>query len=295
VSAVQATDAREAAPAKVNLALHVRRRREDGYHDIESIFAFTDAGDRLSCTIQPADQVCFGLEITGPFAEELTAAPSNLVLTAARALHAHAGARVAPGRYLLHLDKRLPVASGIGGGSADAAAALRLLNRSWGLSLSLDELTAVGAGIGSDVPACVHSRTLFASGRGELLRPLAPVVPPRWLLLVNPGIAVETGPVFAGWDGHDRGPLTVADGDDPPEVARYARNDLQPGACRRHPIIAEALDLLASLPGARLARMSGSGATCFALFDKSPACSDAAAAVRRLKPCWWVCGTHMLP
>ncbi len=268
---IAAEDAREPAPAKLNLALHVRGRRPDGYHDLETLFAFTDFGDLL--TARPAAD--WSLAVEGPTAPAVGPLADNLVLRAARAFEA---ATTAGRRYAFHLDKRIPVAAGLGGGSADAGAALRLLNRLAGGPLSPSALESLGAMLGADVPACVRSRTAIGRGLGERLAP-GPDLAGTPVLLANPGVAVPTGPVFAGWDGIDRGPL----GPD----WQDARNDLAPPAIALQPVIARLLDWLGGLPGARLARMSGSGATCFALFD---------GAVPDVRPPagWWVQPARLL-
>ena len=253
----------EVALAKLNLALHVRRRRPDGYHALETLFAFTDFGDTL--TAEPADALT--LTVTGETALALAAEPDNLVLRAARALAPGLGAR-------LVLTKRIPVAAGLGGGSADAAAALRLLSRLWEVEA---DLFAIAERLGSDVPACLLGRAARGEGRGEQLTPV-----PDWrltgtpVLLVNPRVAVPTGPVFAAWDGDDRGPL----GDD----ALAGRNDLETPAIGIAPVIADVLARLRA-GGPMLARMSGSGATCFALYADAAA-RDAAAAA--MPGAWWV-------
>jgi 4-diphosphocytidyl-2-C-methyl-D-erythritol kinase len=185
----------ELAPAKINLALHVRERTGDGYHRLETIFAFARDGDRLS--VAPAETL--SLRITGPFAAGLSSGPDNLVLRAAEALRAAAGVR--PGAALT-LDKRLPVASGIGGGSADAAAALRLLSRFWDVNT---DLTPLAAALGSDVPACLVGVPVRGEGRGDQLTAVpAAGLSGLPLLLINPGVAMPTGPVFAAWDGAER-------------------------------------------------------------------------------------------
>lgn len=269
---------RETAYAKVNLALHVRERMADGYHRIETVFAFCEDGDVLAV----AEGEGVELEITGPFARSLTAGDANLVLRAARALaeryEVRAGAR-------LTLDKRLPVAAGIGGGSADAAAALRLLNRWWRLGIPETELLDIAAGLGADVPACVLSRTARGEGRGDSLTAIAtPDLPGTPLLLVNPGIPLATAEVFRAWDGIDRG--TLADW-------RQGRNDLQPMAAALVPEIGQ---VLAALGGtARIARMSGSGATCFGLYASA---SDRDAAARRIAAehsGWWLLPSRLRP
>lgn len=263
----------ETAYAKINLALHVRAREADGYHRIETLFAFAEDGDLLRA--EEADGL--SLEITGPFAGALGNGPDNLVLRAAEALGAGRGAA-------LTLDKRLPIASGIGGGSADAAAALRLLRRLWSLDVSDEALAGIGAGLGADVPACVYSRLLRGDGRGDRLVPAGEEWSATPLLLVNPGVAVPTGAVFRGWDGVDRGPLG-----DPLE----GRNDLEGPALAIAPVIAEVLKALRDAPGVLLSRMSGSGATSFALFANEAARDAAADALRSAQPDWWQLATRL--
>jgi 4-diphosphocytidyl-2-C-methyl-D-erythritol kinase len=261
----------EHAPAKINLALHVRRRRPDGYHDLETLFAFTRFGDLLTAR-EDAD---WSLAVDGPTAAAAGPLEQNLVLWAAHAFAAATGSRV---RYAFRLTKRIPVAAGLGGGSADAGAALRLLNRLAGSPLSEMDLELIGAGLGADVPACVRSRTAVGAGVGEALSP-GPDLAGQTLLLVNPQVPVPTGPVFRAWDGIDHGPL----GTD----WRSARNDLEPAAIALQPVIADVLAWLRALPGANFARMSGSGATCFALFDR---------AVPQVSPPqgWWAVPTELL-
>jgi 4-diphosphocytidyl-2-C-methyl-D-erythritol kinase len=256
----------EPAPAKLNLALHVRRRRADGRHDIETIFAFCTDGDRL----QAGSGQGLALTIAGPFAEGLSAGEDNLVIRAARAL---ADAAQIPADAALHLTKNLPVASGIGGGSADAAAALRLLTRLWGLDPAY--ASAVASTLGSDVPACLLSMTARGSGAGDDLALEDAGIADTPVLLVSPRQPLSTGAVFAGWDGTDHGPLAHW---------RDGRNDLEPAARALVPAISAVLDWLGARPGVTTARMSGSGATCFALFDDEAARDRAAAAV---PPDWW--------
>lgn len=275
---------REIAYAKINLALHVRAREADGYHRIETLFAFAADGDVL--TARPAPDL--SLDITGPFGAALASEPDNLILRAARALRAATG--ISDGAHML-LDKRLPVASGIGGGSADAAAALRLLKRLWGLSIDDAALHDLARPLGADVPACLLSRTCRGEGRGDDLVPLdAPQLRAMPLLLVNPGVAVSTASIFRAWDGIDRGALERGD---PLRIAQTARNDLERLACALAPVINEVLALLRQQAGVHLTRMSGSGATCFALFDQ-PAARDAAAhAIAQARPDWWQLSTEL--
>jgi 4-diphosphocytidyl-2-C-methyl-D-erythritol kinase len=259
----------ETAFAKINLALHVRERMADGYHRIETIFAFAEDGDRL--TVAESDRL--ELAVSGPFAADLAADDDNLVLRAARALRERYD--VARGARLT-LDKHLPVASGIGGGSADAAAALRLLARWWETGAHEDDLLALAAPLGADVPACLLSRSARGTGRGDALEPLADEgLSGRPILLVNPLLPVPTALVFQGWDGVDRGPLGSW---------RDGRNDLEPAAR----LIAPEIDaVLATLAGAETARMSGSGATCFGLYATESARDAAAEGVAALNPGWW--------
>ena len=262
----------EPAPAKLNLALHVRGKRPDGRHSLETIFAFCTDGDRLEA--EEAGEL--SLSIGGPFARGLSTS-DNLVLRAAGALRESvgidAGAR-------LHLTKNLPVASGIGGGSADAAAALRLLTRLWGVDPR--HAVDVAPTIGSDVPACLLSLSARGTEAGDQLELVQdPSISGTPVLLVNPAIPLSTGSVFAAWDGIDRGPLSDW---------RDGRNDLEPPALQRAPVIGEVLQWLRAQPQANLVRMSGSGATCFALFD-SEAGRDAAADACPSN--WWHLATFL--
>ena len=279
---------RLAARAKINLYLHVVGRRADGYHLLDSLIAFAEFGDWL--TLAAAD----GLELSlrGPGAaaleQSLPAPEENLVLRAAEMLRRAGGRRGAA----LALEKHLPTAAGIGGGSSDAAAALVGLARLWRLDIAADELARLGLGLGADVPACLgQPAPVFAGGIGEALAP-APRLPPAGLLLVNPGIALPTPAVFrvraGGWSRPAR--FEEAPGD----AARLAgllaerRNDLEPAAISLVPEIGRVLAALRVLPGALLARMSGSGATCFGLFASEAAARAGAAAVAARNPNWWV-------
>jgi len=262
----------ETAPAKINLALHVRERMPDGYHRLETIFAFADDGDRLS--VEPDNAL--SLTIEGPFANGLSAGPDNLVVRAAEALRQAGG--ISRGASL-RLEKNLPVASGIGGGSADAAAALRLLAKFWGTDVSMEPIARE---LGADVPACFVGCTVRGQGRGEVLAPVeASALSGMPLLLVNPGVAMPTGPVFAAWDGVDRGPL---DEGDPLRAAIAGRNDLEAPAIWLCPVIGELIAWLSDQPGIVLARMSGSGATCFALFETRQQLARAGEQARRTWP-----------
>lgn len=270
----------EAAPAKINLALHVRRRRADGYHELETLFAFARDGDVITVEVDEVDKFA----IFGPFAAELAGAGDNLVTRAAARFVERFGVAQA---HRIVLDKRLPIASGIGGGSADAAATLRALARLHGVALDDPGLFAIAEQIGADVPACLLGRTTLGTGKGETLQPLdglsgAPMV------LINPGVAVSTAPVFAGWDGIDRGGLP--DGDLLAR-ARAGRNDLEPPARALAPVIGEVRDVLDAAPGLLLGRMSGSGATCFGLFASAEDAAAAAAQAERRG--WWTLATAL--
>lgn len=276
----------ETAHAKINLALHVRGRRDDGYHELESLFVFAEDGDRL--TGEASEDGAIALSIDGPFGEALQADADNLVIRAARALQSYLGQQQGAS---LRLTKHLPVASGIGGGSADAAATLRLLVRLWDGRIAVDELAGLALDLGSDVPACVPSVTQWVGGRGERLESrVVPGLAGRPFLLVNPGVAVSTGQVFAGWDRIDRGPL---DADSLDALIAHGRNDLQYAAIAIAPVIADTLSVLRACDGVRLARMSGSGATCFALFDDMAQATAAEQAVKRDHPDWWTMASRI--
>jgi 4-diphosphocytidyl-2-C-methyl-D-erythritol kinase len=271
----------EQAPAKVNLYLHVTGRRADGYHLLDSLAVFPAVCDTLRVT--PAEALSLTLE--GRFGALLRAEPDNLVLRAARALAEAAG--IAP-RARMVLTKNLPVASGIGGGSADAAAALRGLARLWGVAPAC---MALAARLGADVPACLAATPARMGGVGEVLSP-APALPPCWLVLINPGVAVATPAVFRARVGGFSTPAALPAGwpDFAAMVADLARlaNDLESPAISVQPAIAEVLTALRAQPGCALARMSGSGATCFGLFGRAAAAAAAAAALAR--PGWWSWG-----
>ncbi|MCF8708006.1 4-(cytidine 5'-diphospho)-2-C-methyl-D-erythritol kinase [Rhizorhapis sp. SPR117] len=275
----------ETAYAKINLALHVRARRADGFHQIESLFAFAEHGDVVSASVREDGDL--SLIIDGPFARDLNAGPDNLVLRAARILKRRFD--VAWGADI-HLVKNLPVASGIGGGSADAAAALRLLSRLWGLDSAVDMLP-LAAELGSDVPACFVSRTLMGTGRGEELE-LREIdgLSGMPLLLVNPRVSLSTAAVFTGWDQQDRGALIASNLSN---ILLQARNDLQSPAMALVPQIADVLAVLEGLEGLLLARMSGSGATCFALLHDEYALNKAAAELKSTQPGWWTMASKL--
>lgn len=279
----------EAAPAKINLALHVTGRRDDGYHLLESLTVFTRFGDRLQAF--PSDED--GFSVSGRYAEDAPADGGNLVLKARDALRAATRVHDTP-PVTIALEKNLPVASGIGGGSSDAAAALRLLARLWNLDISGAELARIGLSLGADVPMCLAARPLVARGVGEDVATL-PSFPPLGLVLVNPGVAVSTPQVFAGLRKRDNPPL--------PPLSRHldfhslrnwletTRNDLEPAAGEIQPAIGAALRALRKAD-AGFARMSGSGATCFGLFETGNVAKRAAAAIRARHPDWFVAATR---
>jgi 4-diphosphocytidyl-2-C-methyl-D-erythritol kinase len=276
----------EQAPAKVNLSLRVTGRRPDGYHELDSCVVFTEWADRL--LIVAGDRL--DLELTGPFAPALADQVDNLVIRAARRLAAHAGR--APDVRLI-LDKRIPVAAGLGGGSADAAAALRGLNRLWDLGLASSELLTLALELGADVPVCLLGRPARMRGIGERIEAIA--VPALDLVLANPRRAVATARVFAGLGaagspGPPAAPLPAGRAD-LLDWLRTSGNDLEAPARRLLPPIEEVIAALAAQPDCRLARMSGSGATCFGVFDDPRTAARAAAALGRARPGWWVVAT----
>jgi 4-diphosphocytidyl-2-C-methyl-D-erythritol kinase len=275
------------APAKINLYLHVLGRRADGYHLLDSLVVFADVGDRIEVRVDDG----LSLSIDGPFADAISAGDDNLVMRAARAL-AEVAAR--PPAVAIRLDKRLPVAAGIGGGSADAAATLRALVRLWALDIDSDALDRLALSMGADVPMCLHARPVFVGGIGEKIQP-APNIPACGLVLVNPRLALPTPQVFAHRDGpfslSGRFAEPVPDGRALAEVLRGRRNDLSEAAIAILPTVATVLDALDVAPGVKLARMSGSGATCFGLCDNHAAAADAARCLRERHPGWWVVET----
>jgi 4-diphosphocytidyl-2-C-methyl-D-erythritol kinase len=278
------------APAKLNLFLHVTGRRPDGYHLLDSLVAFTEVGDRI--TARHADSL--SLFVTGPFAGALTGEADNLVLRAARLLAEEAGRTPVAA---LTLEKNLPVAAGIGGGSADAAATLRALVRLWGLALSADRLSALGLQLGADVPACLLDRPCRLTGIGERLAPL-PSLPALPVLLVNPGVPLSTPAVFRARMG-DFGMAAPAILPEEPaallDMLRAQRNDLTDAARTLVPQIGAVLSRLEALPGCRLARLSGSGPTCFALMRDAESAATGALALQTEQPGWWVRATRLRP
>lgn len=279
---------RGAAPAKLNLYLHVVGRRDDGYHLLDTLFAFTVFGDELAVERTTAPDS--DLEIDGPFAAGLSGGADNLVLRAARALSADRAAR-------LVLTKNLPVASGLGGGSADGGAALRLLLQLWNLSPSVGTLRDLTRRLGADVPACFAGACCFAGGVGDQLSP-APTLPPAGIVLINPRVALPTPAAFVRRSGafsqSARFDTAHANARDLAVALRERRNDLTPGAVTLVPVIAVILAALDSSEGCHLARMSGSGATCFGIYDDATSASRAADSLRMRHPHWWVVATELL-
>ena len=280
----------EPARAKINLFLHVTGRRPDGYHTLRSLVVFADAAD----TVTAERSEMLSLSLAGPFGDLLDAGGDNLVLRAALALQDRAFARTGrrPGAALL-LTKRLPVASGIGGGSADAAASLRALDRLWGLGTPDPEMEALALSLGADVPVCLGSRARMMGGIGDRLED-APALPPFWLVLANPMRGLETRAVFgARAPTPPSPPVTIPDrfasaADLAGWLARETRNDLADAARSLMPEIGRIETALAALPGALHTGMSGSGATCFALFGDGKTAAEGARTLRASERGWWV-------
>ena len=277
------------APAKINLFLHVTGRRPDGYHELESLVAFAAVHDRIE--VWPEEGLRF--EIDGPFANALSAGSENLAVEAARALAAELG--VAPAARI-RLHKALPVAAGIGGGSADAAATLRALSALWRLSVPADRLAALALDLGADVSICLFGRPGIVRGIGERIAP-APALPAVPMVLANPTVPLATAAVFAAREGPFSEPVPF---DEEPgdaaalaEALRETRNDLAPAAESICPEIRVVLDAIRATPSCLLARLSGSGPTCFGLFPTQDAATLAAQRIAAARPGWWVCPTHL--
>jgi 4-diphosphocytidyl-2-C-methyl-D-erythritol kinase len=284
LAAAEVMRVRAFAPAKVNLYLHVIGRRADGYHLLDSLVAFADVGD----CIVAEEATDFSLEVSGPEAGALTAAgEDNLVLRAARLLAAHTG--ISTGAAL-HLEKRLPVAAGIGGGSSDAAATMRALRDLWRIAVDDATLRALAAGLGADVPACISGCAVWVGGIGERIE-LAVALPKAGILFANPRRNLPTAAVFAARRGSFGQPgrfgQMPADAAGLGQILMRRRNDLTDAAIGLVPEIATVLARLATLPGALLARMSGSGATCFALFGDCYEAESAGKIFLAAEPLWW--------
>lgn len=278
------------APAKVNLFLHVGGPDREGYHPISSLMVFADVGDRVN--IQPSDAPAF--EACGPFGDQIPAGGDNLAVRAAQAFHRRLGGPVPP--YRLILEKHLPIAAGLGGGSSDAGAALKLLRDALAPTLSDDVLEPLAASLGADGAACLRARALIAQGRGEQLTP-APSLPELNAVLVNPGAPSPTGAVYRAYDAdvHPEGaqcPFMPDHLESAEETAAWlavaTRNDLEAPAVRLEPRIGEVLDVLRAEPESLLVRMSGSGATCFALCASDIEAEGLAERLESMRPDWWV-------
>lgn len=283
----------EPAPAKINLALHVTGRRADGYHDLESLVVFADVADELTAVPAARDS----LRIEGPFGSGLAAGETNLVMRAVAAFR-KAWPGHSPDALAFELKKNLPVAAGLGGGSADAAAALRLLAAAGPTPIAIEDLLALGAGLGSDVPACLLSRPLIMRGVGERLSVL-PDFPAYHVVLVNPLIPVATAETFRRLQNRENPPLPAL----PDPLTRPAqlalwlaetRNDLEPPAMELVPVIATLVDALARAPGCVLARMSGSGASVFGLFGSGAQAHQAAHDLRQTASGSWVAAAPLI-
>lgn len=281
----------EPAPAKVNLALHVTGRRRDGYHLLDTLVVFTEAGDSVRVATRPRDE----FTIHGRFGGGLSANADNLVPRARelfRKMHPEGGQTAVS----IVLDKNLPVASGVGGGSSDAAATLRALHRLHGMAADDTKLAEAALALGADLPMCLAARTLRAQGVGEIIEPVRGW-PSLDLVLVNPGVAVATPSVFAGLDQRENPPLPeLPERPDSAAILSWlesSRNDLEASALSVAPVIGEALGALRS-SGAALARMSGSGATCFGLFTSQEAARRAAEKIAAAQPSWYVEATRTI-
>ena len=283
---------RAAAPAKLNLYLHVTGKRADGYHELDSLAVFASRHDTVA--VAPADGL--SLSVDGPFASALHAAMEgdNIMLRAARAL---ADAARVPPRAAITLTKNLPVAAGIGGGSADAAATLGLLVQLWGTALGEEAMGALALSLGADVPVCRFGRAAFMGGIGEKLD-ASPALPPVALVLVNPNRPLATKDVFRArtepFSPSGRFATTPADAAALAALLRARRNDLEAPAIRLMPEVGAVLAALSRQPGCLLARMSGSGATCFGLFADDGAAGAAAAAIKRAQPGWWADASRLV-
>lgn len=285
------------APAKINLFLHVGPVRPDGLHELFSLFVFADGGDRLTAALAPR----LSLDVEGPFAAALAGSPQeeNLVWRAGNALGALCGGDARKGAAIV-LEKNLPVAAGVGGGSADAAAALRLLTDLWDAPASEEALRDLAFSLGADVPACLSAAPVYVAGAGEKVMP-GPSLPPLWTALVNPGVATPTGPVFQAFDrAHPdpetptmpAAPFAFSDVGAVRSFLQTTRNDLEPHAIAAAPVIADVLGFLCETNDVICARMSGSGATCFGLYPTASDAQNAASAARDKG--WWSMSAEIL-
>lgn len=283
----------ETAPAKVNLALHVTGRRADGFHTLHTLCVFTELGDQLSARPANEDR----LTVSGPFADDLPVGRSNLVVRTIEKFRARFPGHI-EGGVSIHLEKHLPVAAGLGGGSADAAAVLRILARMGAAPVPDAELFALAATLGADVPMCLYSRTCEVLGIGERIKPVT-AFPPVHLVLVNPMAPVSTADVFRRLETRENPPMPPL----PEALDRAAmlslwlsdtRNDLEPPAIAIAPAIAGVIETIAATAGCALARMSGSGATCFGLYGSAAAAHQAAHDLREKLSGYWVAATPVV-
>ncbi|TPN40939.1 4-(cytidine 5'-diphospho)-2-C-methyl-D-erythritol kinase [Mesorhizobium sp. B2-3-3] len=279
------------AHAKINLALHITGRRPDGYHLIESLAVFTRFGDRVEIALADSD----GFIVSGRYAPAVPLDDSNLVLKARDALRKSAGTKGTP-PVAIRLEKNLPVASGVGGGSSDAAAALRGLAQTWGLDIDGAELARIGLSLGADIPMCLAAKPLVARGIGDDLS-MVPDFSALGLVLVNPGTPLPTANVFAALSRRDNEPLPPLprsiDFHSLRNWLEVTRNDLEPAAVAMQPAIGRALSWL-NKAGSGFSRMSGSGATCFGLFETGNVAKRAAAEIRSRQPDWFVAATRSM-
>lgn len=283
------------APAKINLFLHIIGRRSDNYHLLESIFAFTEFGDRLS--FAPSDNIT--LKISGPFAGPLNNPlnKDNLIIRAANLLQKKAV--ISRGAHI-ELSKQIPISAGIGGGSADAAATLQGLNKLWELNLTLDELAELAILLGADVPACLYHQPVFVQGIGELITPLQSSLPYQWVVLVNPMMPLSTPAVFKQYYqvgcsfSHQLNNVQSADSSKLLDLLNNTTNDLEHSALSLLPMIQTILDNLKNQEGVLLTRMSGSGPTCFAFFASEISAKKATQALKDIFPSFWFTVTRLI-
>ena len=277
------------APAKINLYLHITAKRDDNYHFIESLIVFANCGDKI--TVTPSEK--FGLQINGQFAPYIKPNDDNLVIKAAMLLAKASGIKPTGN---IKLTKNLPIASGIGGGSADAAAALLALRKLWDVPISNEDMSHLAIQLGADVAICLHGTASIVAGIGEKINP-APILPKFWLVLVNPNLLVPTAEVFAAYKDKFSIPQPIntqpKDLEELISLLSNRGNDLTVASISIAPVIKEVIEVLEATPNTVLSRLSGSGATCFAIFKTK---SDAEAAARKLArkyPKWWVRATSL--
>ena len=279
------------AHAKINLALHVTGQRDDGYHLLDTLVVFTEFGDQLEVCENPAGEQLVKLSITGPFADGLPADDTNLIVKAATELVDLCG--VQPRPVHITLEKNLPLASGIGGGSADAAATLKALADFWNLKINDDAFMQLALSLGADVPMCVRGSPLVARGIGEQITPLN-LPQPLSLVLVNPGVSLSTPQVFSKLKNKSNSGICETQEEKFPDITKLQtlRNDLQRPASELCPQIGQVIAALEEQNECQLARMSGSGATCFAIFPDLHLARQAAEKIRSSCPSWWVNATQ---